>query len=159
VLDAIEADGLPSPTDFSMSVHHALLGVLSIHTANHLGHTALSAGTESFGHGLIEAAACLAERSDEPVILIYADEKLPAPYSAFAGDDDAELPVVLALAIGAPRMRGGADLALDLQNCPTDAPPSMNMAGDFLRFFLSGDPVGQSTGRRNQWIWRRVCPT
>ncbi|HZB54849.1 MAG TPA: beta-ketoacyl synthase chain length factor, partial [Reyranella sp.] len=114
VLDAIEADGMPSPTDFSMAIHHALLGLLSIHTGNRLGHTALSAGQDSFANGLLEAATCIAERPDEPVILVHGDDKLPGDYEAFREPDDAALPVVVALALGAPGGAPGRDVTLEL---------------------------------------------
>src|SRR5215471_20708496 len=39
ILAALATGELPSPADFSMSVHNALAGLLSIHTGNMLGHT------------------------------------------------------------------------------------------------------------------------
>jgi len=48
--------------DFSLGVHNALAGLLSVSTRNHGGHTALAAGIDSFGFGLMEAAVCLLER-------------------------------------------------------------------------------------------------
>jgi beta-ketoacyl synthase-like protein len=157
VLDAIEADGMPSPTDFSMAIHHALLGLLSIHTGNRLGHTALSAGQDSFANGLLEAASCIAERPDEPVILVHGDDKLPSSYEAFREPDDAALPVVVALALGAPGRGPGRDVALELAPAGADSGPAACMAADFLRFFLSNEPHARASGRRTQWSWRRVA--
>jgi hypothetical protein len=156
VLDAIEADGMPSPTDFSMAIHHALLGLLSIHTGNRLGHTALSAGWDSFANGLLEVASCIAERPDEPVILVHGDDKLPGGYEAFREPDDAALPLVVALALGAPGAVPGRDVTLELAPAGTDAEPAACMAADFLRFFLSNEPHARAIGQRTQWIWRRV---
>ena len=157
VLDAIEADSMPSPTDFSMAIHHALLGLLSIHTGNRLGHTALSAGQDSFANGLLEAATCIAERPDEPVILVHGDDKLPSDYAAFREPDDAALPMVVALALGAPGAAPGRDVALELAPAGAEAEPAACMAADFLRFFLSNEPHARASGRRTQWIWRRVA--
>src|SRR5262249_34348958 len=42
-----------SPAEFSLSVHNALVGLLSIATGNHAGHTAIAAGPDSFGFGLV----------------------------------------------------------------------------------------------------------
>ena len=156
-LDAIEADGLPSPTDFSMSIHHALLGILSIHAGNRLGHTALSAGWDSFANGLLEAAACIAERPEEPIILVHADDKLPQDYEAFREADDAALPLVVAIALGRP---GGAptnDVTLEPRSAMAERPPTACMATDFLKFLLSDAPRAHAIGRRAQWIWRRVA--
>jgi hypothetical protein len=156
VLDAIEADGMPSPTSFSMAIHHALLGLLSIHTGNRLGHTALSAGQDSFANGLLEAASCIAERPDEPVILVHGDDKLPSGYEAFREADDAALPLVVAIALGGPGAASGRDVALELVSTRAEVPPAACMAADFLRFFLSNEPHGCASGRRTQWSWRRV---
>ena len=156
-LDAIEADELPSPTDFSMSIHHALLGILSIHAGNRLGHTALSAGWDSFANGLLEAATCIAERPDEPVILVHGDDKLPPDYDAFREPDDAELPFVAAIALGRPGGAPDADVTLELAPATAGMPPSTSMASDFLRFLLSNAAYGRGSGRRTQWIWRRVA--
>ena len=156
VLDAIEADGLPSPTDFSMSIHHALLGILSIHAGNRLGHTALSAGWDSFANGLLEAATCIAERPDEPVILVHGDDKLPRDYDDFRESDDGTLPLVVAIALGRP---GGAlvdDVTLELAPAMPETLPTASMATDFLRFFLSNAANARASGQRTQWIWRRV---
>jgi Beta-ketoacyl synthase, N-terminal domain len=155
-LDAIEADGLPSPTDFSMSIHHALLGILSIHSRNRLGHTALSAGWDSFAHGLLEAATCIAERPDEPVILAHGDDRLPGEYAAFREPDDSELPLVMALALGPPGGAAACDVTLEAAATLAQMPPSASIAADFLRFFLSGAAYARGNGRRTQWIWRRA---
>jgi hypothetical protein len=156
-LDAIEADGLPSPTDFSMSIHHALLGMLSIHAGNRLGHTALSAGWDSFANGLLEAATCIAERPDEPVILVHADDRLPQGYDAFREADDAALPLVVAIALGRPGGTSSNDVTLEPASAMAERPPAACMATDFLRFLLSDAPCARAIGRRTQWIWRRVA--
>ena len=52
MLTALAAGDSPSPADFSLGVHNALAGLLSIATRNSAGHTALAAGLDSFGHGL-----------------------------------------------------------------------------------------------------------
>jgi beta-ketoacyl synthase-like protein len=156
-LDAIEADGLPSPTDFSMSIHHALLGMLSIHASNRLGHTALSAGWDSFANGLLEAAACIAERPDEPVILVHGDDRLPPDYDAFREADDAALPLVVAIAMGRPGGVSANDVTLEPASDTAETPPTACMATDFLKFLLSDAPYARAIGRRTQWIWRRVA--
>src|SRR5262249_4135148 len=55
ILNALASAELPSPAEFTMSVHHALAGLLSIHTGNTQGHTAISAGADTFGMALLEA--------------------------------------------------------------------------------------------------------
>lgn len=157
VLADVEAETFPSPTDFSMSIHHALLGLLSIYSDNRLGHTALSAGCSSFGAGLLEAAMCVAERPNEPVIMVHADDRLPETYAAFREADDAELPLIVALGIGRPTGVPSDDILLQLAPRTGRQAPSTSMAADFLRFFLSRTPSARSVDQRSDWIWRRAA--
>src|SRR5690606_13543896 len=102
ILKAAAADEPLSPTDFSLSVHHSLIGLLSIHTTNRRGHTAISAGVDSFGFGLMEAGATVAENPDEPVLLLFSDEALPSEYATFREPHEALEPMSLVLLLGAP---------------------------------------------------------
>ena len=65
-----------SPAEFSMSVHHGLAGLLSIHAGNKRGHVAVAAGADTFCFGLVEAALALADEPEIPVLLIYYDAEL-----------------------------------------------------------------------------------
>jgi len=143
-----------SPAEFSMSVHHGLAGLLSIHARNREGHTALAAGTESFACGLLEAAACIAENPQTPVLLLYADEKLPHEFAGLAGPENA-LPCVMVLGLTAPQMDEG-DILLAQQ--PTSRPeaPTPSAALDFLRFLLSGSRQAVSHGESWDWTWRHA---
>lgn len=156
IFSDIEDRQTPSPTDFSLSIHHALIGLLSIEARNRSGHTALSAGRDSFGYCLLESAACLAQRPDEPVLLIYGDEKLPADYDAFREADDAMLPLVVVLALRRPRADGAA-LSFRMAARGSDEDQSPSGAHDFLRFLLSGAPSCVSVGDRMRWEWRRAA--
>lgn len=156
ILKDIEASTLPSPTDFSMAIHHALLGLLSIHTDNRMGHTALSSGWDSFASGMLEAVMCVTERPDRPVVFVYADEPLPTEYDAFRERDDESLPLIVALTIGRPTGAPGEDFSLQLVPHSTGQAPSSAMATDFLRFFLSKASTVHGVGRHSDWVWRRV---
>ena len=48
LLQALAADEPLSPADFSLSVHNALLGLLSIAWKNSAGHSSIAAGPDSF---------------------------------------------------------------------------------------------------------------
>lgn len=156
ILRAQSAGDLPSPAEFSMAVHHGLAGLLSIHTGNRAGHTALAAGPDSFGFGLMEALACLAERPEEPVLLIYGDEALPEPYTPFRTAEEAALPLVVVVALGSAA-EGGDTMTMSAvptggQGC-APAPAAL----DFLRFLLSGADAAASDGERMRWEWRRAA--
>jgi len=155
ILKSLTARELPSPAEFSMSVHNGLPGLLSIHTGNTHGHTALAAGLDTFGFGLMEAAACLAERPHESVLYFFGDEPLPGEFNTF-GKDDVDLPLVVALALHTPNAEEEGIL---FEAVPRNAgsPPSTAAAIDFLRFLLSGEESAVSEGMRMTWIWRRVA--
>src|SRR5262249_4684279 len=135
ILRALDAGELPSPAEFSMVVHHALAGLLSIGASNTNGHTALAAGLDTFGLGLLEAGSCRAERPDEPVLLLYGDEELPGEYAAFRGDD-VGLPIVVALALRAPQ---SGDDVIQFEAAPRTelGVPKGCAAAAFLRFLIT----------------------
>lgn len=155
ILKSLAAHELPSPAEFSMSVHNGLAGLLSIHLGNTGGHTALAAGLDTFGFGFMEAAARVVEQPSEPVLLLYGDEALPGEFDIF-GKDDIDLPLVVALALQAP---AAGDDGISFQAVPSGvgAQPSTAAAIDFLRFLLSGAQLAVSEGDRMTWTWRRAA--
>lgn len=147
-----------SPTEFSVSVHNALAGLLSIATKATGGHTALAAGADTFAYGLVESAASLAAAPDEPVLLVYFDEPLPAPFDALVPPAD-EAPLACALLLSAlddPASPGElVELAIAAAPGDRDA-MTTRQASDFLRFLASGAPAGVSAGDRIEMRWRRA---
>jgi len=57
LLSTLARKEMLSPTDFSMSVHNAIIGTFSIFTGNKQNHTALAGADCTFESGLIEAMA------------------------------------------------------------------------------------------------------
>lgn len=154
ILRSLATEEPISPADFSLSVHNALAGLLSMAWSNTAGHTAMAAGADSFGYGLLESAACLNAASDDRVMLVYFDDALPAPYDEIIeGRDEC---VALAIVLEAPR-RDGHDFSVTF--APRDRnskPPSATgQARDFIDFMLSGERERTSLGERTQWRWRR----
>jgi hypothetical protein len=163
ILGTVAAAETPSPTEFSMSVHHALAGLLSIHMHNREGHTAVAAGVDTFGFGFMEAAAYVAAEA-KPALLVYYDAALPDGYREFDAPGDA-LPLVVVLHLepissGKPRcaFAPSANPALPVrpalpirEEISTTAAPL-----DFLRFLLTGESSVSSVGRRMTWRWLRA---
>jgi hypothetical protein len=154
------ADEAPlSPAEFSMSVHHAIAGLLSIHTGNREGHTAVAAGIDSFAFGFLEALSVVATEPDASVLLVYCDTPLPEEYAELAPAGEAEYPLVLALRLAPPAddapvyafdqhpAQGGSDRTIGTSQAPLD----------FLRFLLSDARSARSAGARMDWQWRRVA--
>lgn len=155
LLETLAVSAPPSPAEFSLSVHHALTGLLSIERKNGAGHTAVAAGVDSFGFGLLEAATCITARSDEPVLLVYADEPLPEEYGAFRVETQS---VVLALLLVPPR--GEEDMLLSVEAAGGHEPgrAATAQALEFMQFLESGAAEAVSQGASVRWRWRRARP-
>jgi hypothetical protein len=148
-------EGTVSPADFSMSVHHALIGLLSIVRGNRAGHTAIAAGPDSFGYGLLDAVACLAEDA-APVMMVYFDEPLPAIYAPTLSDDIAA-PFVLAMVIAAPSGNDNDCLVLSMTGKAGNEPATPAQAQEFRDFLASSRTELRLSGERHDWWWHRAA--
>lgn len=139
-----------SPADFSLSVHHALIGLLSIAQQNHQGHIALASGNETLCLALIEAYALLKERPDENVMIVHCDEPLGGAFSHF--NDEAEIPIVLVLLLSA---KTGTEYSLSWSS-ETDGEAEMSChALEVLKFLDSNANTLTTFGQRKNWKWDR----
>jgi hypothetical protein len=155
ILRSLIAEEPVSPADFSLSVHNALAGLLSIAWGNTAGHTVIAAGADSFGYGLLEGVACLKASSDDRVMVVYFDDRLPHPYDEVAGTDDTC--VALALLLAPPR-HDRDDLAIGIEPRERNVQPHHSataQALDFIRFMLSDQREKTSIGDHTQWRWQR----
>jgi hypothetical protein len=154
ILQSLAVQEPISPADFSLSVHNALAGLLSIAWGNTAGHTAISAGADSFGYGLLEAAACLKDGSDDPVMLVYFDDLLPPPYDELADGSETSLAIAMLLK---PAGEGPDEylVAFEPRDPATKSVSASAQSLDFIRFMLSGEREVRSVGDRTQWRWER----
>lgn len=153
ILTALATGEAVSPAEFSLSVHNALAGLLSIAWRNTAGHTTIAAGTDSFRSALIEAASCLIEYPDEPVLLVYCDDRLPEPYAEIAGNH--ETCFAIAMLLTSPR-HDSSDVILELTPRNETAESASGQALAFLRFLLT-DPSEASAGNEPpRWRWRHA---
>lgn len=153
IMEGLVAGEGVSPADFTLSVHHALVGLLSIAQANRRGHTALAAGPESFCFGFLEAISSLAESPHEQVVLIHYDEPLPDPFAHFANETGAAMTLALALDVAGPGE------AMTLAVAPTvghRGQPPADVAQEFCAFLSQADrPTFTFVGPRMTWQWVR----
>jgi hypothetical protein len=148
ILEALARREAVSPADFSLSVHHALEGLLSIAAGNRRGHGAVAAGAESLWYGLIEAAGCLADPQCGSVVLVYQDEPLPPPYDSFSAAGEETLALALVLS-----REGGAGLRLSASPVAPgqcDPRPGEALLGALLR-------RGGAEVRGERHVWRVAC--
>ena len=155
ILRSLAGNDMPSPADFSMSVHHGLVGLLAIATGNRGGHSAVSAGPESFCYGLLEAAACTVEAPEEPAILLHCDERPEGAFAALFEEPEREGPMVAAICLRAEASGEGRAVAMRIE-AREDAGSQRNHALDFLRFVAGGAARMESPGRRIAWEWSRA---
>lgn len=147
MLECLAAKEELSPTLFSMSVLNASAGLLSILQKNTAPSTAISAGGSSFGYGLLEACLQLAEKPEQPVLFVYADEPAPTLYEV------SEPPDKRAHALGL-LLESSAETRIAWSLAPrTDAPSQEDQSQVFLRCLEQGE-ADWSDSRRT-WHWLR----
>jgi len=156
ILRSLSAGEPASPADFSLSVHNALAGLLSIAWANTAGHTTISGGVDSFAYGLLESLACVLSGTAETVMLVYFDDQLPQPYDEIS--DGADTCVALAILLDPPRYDDD-DFRFDLEPRVRNGrpPPASEQALDFIRFMLSDESERSSAGERIRWRLQRCA--
>ncbi len=158
LLEALAAAQPLSPADFSLCVHNALAGLLSIATRAHAGHTAIAAGPDSLAAGLLEAAALLASNPATPVLLVYFDDDLPAPYDSLL-PEAVTGPLALAVLLG-PVGDCEVEGVISFVAAPQPAAPQAATAAPanaFLRFLAESLPSIQASGARMKLEWRRAA--
>lgn len=80
ILQDIAADETPSPTAFATSVHNATAGLYSMLYQDDVPSSSMNVGVTEFGNALVYAYALLNSHSASKVLVIAADEPLPALY-------------------------------------------------------------------------------
>lgn len=154
LLTALAESGEVSPAEFSLAVHHALAGLLSIATGNRQGHSAVAAGPDSFGYGLLEATGFVAEQA-APALLLYFDEPLPSLYAALDDDDDdVPAPVALAVLLVPPESPVARVVHMDLH--PGTGSSGQCLARSFLSVLEQGIDVAVQGGR-HVWRWSHAA--
>ena len=150
MLDSLARDEALSPTLFGMSVLNSSVGLYSILKKNTAPATAISAGAASFCYGLMEACLQLAERPEQPVLYVYADEPVPSRYGAVDPVASPAHAVGVLLEAGAP-VRIACRFTEGDGAVSADAP-----APAFLRC-LSEAGCAQWRESERVWSWERDC--
>ncbi|CAK9891754.1 hypothetical protein PS652_04618 [Pseudomonas fluorescens] len=136
-----------SPTQFSLSVHNAVIGLWSIMRGETSEMTALAAAGDGFEQGVMEAA-CLLREGAPAVLLIVTEEQPPAAYGPWIAD------VPFAYALGL-LLTPGDDWQLTLGENSAGAPASEPHALSWLRCLLKSDSTCTHTWKSRTWNWQR----
>lgn len=135
-----------SPTQFSLSVHNAIIGQWSILRGDTSEMTALAAARDSLEHAIQEA--CLLLNEGAPAVLVVIAEESPAAiYTPYI--DDVPFPYAVGLLL-----TPGDDWQLQLNagNGPiSEWPHPLNL----LKALCSDQPLIHYWSRR-QWTWSRT---
>ncbi len=138
-----------SPTQFSLSVHNAIIGLWSILRGETSEMTALAAAGDGFEQGLLEAAGLLHDGAPA-VLLIVAEEQPPEAYRPRITD------VPFAYAMGlliTPGEQWQLSLGGNQQPSPSDT--DLPHALRWLRAHLSDRQHFTHAWKQRAWSWQR----
>ena len=139
-----------SPTQFSLSVHNAVIGLWSILRGETSEMTALAAAGDGLEHGVFEAAAMLAEGAPA-VLLIVTEEQPPQAYCGWI--DDVPFPYAVGLLL-----TPGTDWQLTLQPASDALPRSpWPHALSLLQTLNNAQNTCQHPWKNRLWNWQRSC--
>lgn len=143
------AAGQPlSPTQFSLSVHNAVIGLWSILRGSTCEMTALAAAGDGFEQGVVEAAALMADGAPA-VLLIVTEEQPPPAYGPWIDD------VPFAYALGLLLTPGQQWQLAPGQVAASPAVPGLPHGLAWLKAMLNGRTDFTHTGKRRTWNWHR----
>jgi hypothetical protein len=150
ILRDLAAEQPLSPTQFSLSVHNAVIGLWSILRGETSEMTALAAAGDGLEHGVLEAATLL-EEGAAAVLLIITEESPPAAYAPWI--DDVPFPYALGLLL-----TPGDEWQLTLSRCEskdgTDSPGRWPHALNLLRALSTQQSTLQHPWKNRLWNWQ-----
>lgn len=123
LLEQLAAEEGVSPTQFGLSVHNAVAGQYHILSKNHAASNTISATSDSFIMGLLDAVSRLNSSNNESLLFIFVEQGLPDIYQKFKDKNEEPLSIGLKLS-----KKEGIRCRLNLQegsSCRTVYPPIM----------------------------------
>lgn len=147
LLSALAKEEVLSPTDFSLSVHNSTAGLFSISRGDRAPATALAAGPDTLGMGLLEGANLLAAGAEQ-VLVCYAEDAPPGAYAPYVADEPARHPFAVSLLL----TRDAAPLECRLTRDDSSAEEAPEAA---LMRFLTGASTGSVIGVDQPWRLER----
>ena len=149
ILNDLARDEPLSPTQFSLSVHNAVIGLWSILQNDTSEMTALSAEGDGLEHAVLEAALLIAEGAPA-VLVVVAEDQPPAAYTRWISD--VSFPYAVALLVKPGR---SWQLSLETADEVTDS-TQWPHALELIRALLNGQPRCQHQWKRRRWNWQQT---
>lgn len=147
LLQQLAASEPLSPNAFSLSVHNASAGLYALATGNRAASISLAAGNDTLPMAFVEAAGQL-RRDPEPLLLVFANESLPAFYRPW--QPQPPRPFALALLLAPP---GGDRRQLSLQQHSADTADDVTAESVTLVSLLLHSATTTLSGERSHWCW------
>lgn len=138
-----------SPANFSMSVHNAIPGLLSVISTDNSPYTVIDSMSGVLEMAIVEAIGLLSEHSC--IRVVYFEEVTPELFTSIISEQD--IPMVLVM-----ELKQGKDFSLI--SLPIDDPsPVNNVSNEHLQKYLavlnSENSQADITYMRNRWSWVR----
>lgn len=154
LLETLAREELLSPTAFSNSVPNTPAAYFSILTDNNHPTRTLCAGEQSFAHGFLEALGMLADRPDQPVLLVQADGRLSGPLEPFGSSG--ELPFGAALILTRSQTPAFRFESRGSNGPTSDDPEEIPPALRVVRWLLREEPPRLRQKGHRTWTWTRA---
>jgi hypothetical protein len=150
ILSDLAGDQPLSPTQFSLSVHNAVIGLWSILRGETSEMAALAAAGDGLEHGVLEAAMLLNEGA-AAVLLVVTEESPPEAYAPWI--DDVPFPYALGLLL-----TPGDEWQLSLSTCESkynaDCRSKWPHALNLLRALSTQQSALQHPWKNRLWNWQ-----
>ncbi|WP_448564101.1 beta-ketoacyl synthase chain length factor [Thalassotalea ganghwensis] len=157
LLDSLANNDSLSPTAFSMSVHNASAGLLSILTGNQSASNTISAGKDTFVSGLIDAYIRLDDSSNDKILFVHCDQALPEEYLSF--QDEKQIDHCIAFTLSKTRR---SEVFLSIEQLASQSTADMAdkktspQGIAFIDFIKDCLPTLELEGKRNNWYVKRL---
>jgi len=149
ILSDLAREEALSPTQFSLSVHNAIIGLWSIQQGDGSEMTALAAEGDGLEHAMLEAGLLLAEGAPS-VLVVVAEDRPPAAYGPWI--DDVSFPYAVALRLtSGQRWRLSLEASNDEQQ-PTPWPHALEL----IRMLIDQQPLRQQQWKKRRWTWQKT---
>nr|WP_272888512.1 beta-ketoacyl synthase chain length factor [Stutzerimonas stutzeri] len=149
ILNDLAGEEPLSPTQFSLSVHNAIIGLWSIQQQNTSEMTSLAAEGDGLEHAVLEATLLLGEGAPE-VLVVVAEDQPPTVYAPWI--NDVSFPYAVALLL-----KPGRAWQLSLGTAePTPTCAAHPHAINLIRALLNNKPTLQNQWGSRQWNWQQT---
>lgn len=153
LLTSLAEDELLSPTHFSLSVHNAIGGMLSINKKDPSNITAIAAAENMVPAALLEAQLIMQEQGCDEILCVIYDDLIPEPYANNTTIPDQ----AYALALVLNNRDSGTALDLSISAEINHQVSNEPQALTFIRFLLNNEKILQLANPQTHYQLDKVA--